>query len=233
MDKTNISKRIKNTLIASCQSSEGNPLFTKEHMLLLAECSHVPGCSGYRIDSPEHIRYIRNRIRDRLVIGTWKKAYPGYEVIITPTMEEVDAVMGEHVDIIAIDGTFRPAPGTENGAQRIAAVRNAYPDAVIMADISTCEEALEACRAGADLVATTLRGYTAETENQSDEEIDLTFIREVKSRISCGLIAEGKIWTREQARAALQNGADAVVVGTALNNPKLITERFVNFLEDL
>jgi putative N-acetylmannosamine-6-phosphate epimerase len=40
------------------------------------------------------------------------------------------------------------------------------------------------------------------------------------------VIAEGRIWTPEEAREALRRGAHAVVVGTAITRPIEIVRRF-------
>jgi putative N-acetylmannosamine-6-phosphate epimerase len=45
------------------------------------------------------------------------------------------------------------------------------------------------------------------------------------------VFAEGRFWTREDAKRALDLGASFVVVGTAITNPVEITRRFVSFMK--
>ena len=97
-----------------------------------------------------------------------------------------------------------------------------------MADVSTLEEGLQAADAGADLVATTMSGYTP--HSPSLEGPDLTLIEELAGRLSIPIVAEGRIRTPEEAGAAMRAGAWAVVVGRAITMPEAITERFVKAL---
>ncbi len=83
---------------------------------------------------------------------------------------------------------------------------------------------------GADLVATTLVGHTPYTAHQ--KEFDREFIRTLAQSIKVPVIAEGGIWSPDQALEALEAGALAVVVGSAITRPQLITERFVQKLQE-
>jgi len=100
-----------------------------------------------------------------------------------------------------------------------------------MADISTVEEALTAVAAGADIVATTLSGYTPATAHRRDSP-DLDVVRELVARVQVPVIAEGRFWTPEELCQAISLGAHAVVVGTAITNPQAITARFVRALQE-
>jgi N-acylglucosamine-6-phosphate 2-epimerase len=57
----------------------------------------------------------------------------------------------------------------------------------------------------------------------------LELVQELSKR-GARVIAEGRIATPEQARAALEVGAFAVTVGTALTRIELLTQGFVNAL---
>ena len=232
MKKGQILDRLNQSLIVSVQSSEQNPLSTTNHMVLLAECSAVAGCRNYRVDTPEHIEAIKKAIPDALVIGIWKMDYPDSNVYITPSMKEVEALIACGTDILALDGTHGINPAGETTYTLIRKIKKRYPNVILMADVATVADALESERAGVDIVSTTLRGYTADTKELMGKDCDMEFIRELRKAISCFLVAEGKIWTKEDAVKALEVGADAVVVGTAINNPKLITERFLKAIEE-
>jgi N-acylglucosamine-6-phosphate 2-epimerase len=95
----------------------------------------------------------------------------------------------------------------------------------VMADISTREEAVAAEQAGADLVATTLSGYTSYAPR--GEGPDWGLLEAVVRTVQVPVIAEGAIGTPAEARRALDLGAWAVVIGSAITKPTEITQRFV------
>jgi N-acylglucosamine-6-phosphate 2-epimerase len=94
----------------------------------------------------------------------------------------------------------------------------------VMADIDSVEAGIEAARAGADLLASTLAGYTS-----GDIPIgpDIELVRQLAKTGHAPVIAEGRYHQPAQVRAALEAGAYAVVVGQAITNPIAITRRFV------
>jgi putative N-acetylmannosamine-6-phosphate epimerase len=159
------------------------------------------------------------------VIGIIKREVPGFEVYITPEFGDAQQVAAAGAQIIALDATDRPRPG-EYG----------FPDLVwriheelglpVMADISTLDEGVAAAGAGADLVATTLSGYTSDTSDRSDGP-DIELVRRLSDTIETPVVCEGRIHSPKQAEAALEAGAYAVVVGTAITAPIWITEQYV------
>ncbi|NNG03380.1 MAG: hypothetical protein HKM95_04685, partial [Inquilinus sp.] len=123
---------------------------------------------------------------------------------------------------VALDATFRPRRGPPP-AELIALVRDELGLAVL-ADVATEAEGLAAAEAGADYVATTLSGYTGDSTPGPEPDIDL--VARLAGRLAVPVIAEGRLWTPEQAAAAFAAGAHAVVVGTAITNPREIARRF-------
>jgi N-acylglucosamine-6-phosphate 2-epimerase len=98
-------------------------------------------------------------------------------------------------------------------------------DLPVLADVSSVPEALAAQDAGADLIATTLSGYTGDAPATASPDLDL--VARLAPLLRVPLIAEGRIATPEQAARALELGAYAVVVGHAVTRPEWITRRFV------
>lgn len=233
MRKEELLQKLRHQLIVSCQSSEGNPLFTTEHMVLLAQCSNAGGCNMYRVDTPAHIKAIKGAIPNAIIIGIWKVEYPHSDVYITPTMKEVDDLIQSGVDILAVDGTNSLNPNGEKACTFLSAIKRKYPDCILMADVATVADAIASYEHGADIISTTLHGYTKDTKKIATDTCDIEFIKEVRKQVPCFLIAEGKLWTREDMKAAIHAGADAVVIGTAINNPKCITERFMKALKEI
>jgi N-acylglucosamine-6-phosphate 2-epimerase len=162
------------------------------------------------------------------IIGIEKAALPGWEVYITPTLEHARSVARAGADIIALDATRRPHPDGVDLPERIQHIHQ-ETGCPVMADIATLEEGLAAEAAGADLVATTLSGYTADRPPQPGADFDL--IRQLASLLRVPLIAEGRIADPQQAARALELGAFAVVVGSAITRPQWITQQFARRIQ--
>ena len=194
-------------------------------MARMAIAAQSGGAVGIRANSPADIAAIR-AVTDLPLIGLSKVEMAGYEVYITPTLADAVAVAEAGADIIALDATARPHP-EGNTADFLHRVREATGKPVL-ADISTFGEALAAQDAGADFVSTTMSGYTP--YSSQGEEPDLDLVRRLASILTVPLIAEGRIATPEQARATLDAGAWAVVVGGAITRPQQITARFARAL---
>ena len=79
-----------------------------------------------------------------------------------------------------------------------------------------------------NFIGTTLAGYTPYTKKSSEDEPDWELLGALAQRPTTPIIAEGRIWTPEQARKAFELGAYAVVVGTAITRPRVVTRRFVD-----
>lgn len=212
-------------LIVSCQAPPGGPLDSPAILAAFARCAEMEGAVGIRANSGPNIAAIRAAVR-LPIIGIRKRETPGYAVYITPEWSDAREVYEAGAQIIALDATARPRPGPEDFAaltQRI----HAELGAAVMADVSTLEEGIAAVQAGADLVATTLSGYTGETQHRKSTGPDLELVRQLARAVHVPVICEGRVQTPEQARAALDAGAWAVVVGTAITRPDWITAQYV------
>ncbi|MFZ9228533.1 MAG: N-acetylmannosamine-6-phosphate 2-epimerase [Prochlorococcaceae cyanobacterium] len=202
-------------LIVSVQAPEGSPLRHPDVIAAMAEAALANGASGVRLESPEHIGAVRRRCPDALIIGLWKRSYPDSPVYITPGWNEISAVWAAGADVIALDATERPRPDAQELPELIKRARQEL-GAPLMADIDTLANGVRAAELGCPWVGTTLFGYTETTAGQKPPAWDL--LPQLKSQLaqSVSLICEGGIASAEQARRALDQGADAVVVGTAI-----------------
>lgn len=226
MDREQILAAIKNGLIVSCQADAGEPLDSPETMAALAQAAVAGGAVGIRAERPSNLIAVQAAVNVP-VIGLFKQKYPGSEVYITPTANEILAVLKTGVPIIALDATDRPRPGYQTLPQLIQLIRN-YSPALIMADVSTIAEGLAAAEMGVDLIGTTLSGYTELTKawaltGRPDFNLISDLSRQLAGKVP--IIAEGRIWTPEDAVAAFRCGAHAVVVGTAITRPTVITRQ--------
>lgn len=199
-------------LVVSCQAPVDSPLHNAAVIAAMAAAALKRGAVGVRIDTPAHIQAVRSRC-DSPIIGLWKQVIPPSAVYITPQFHHAEAVAQAGSDIIAIDATQRPRPGGETLAQLIQRIHDHLGKAV-MADVDTLDNALKAVEAGADCVGTTLYGYTEDTQHQTPPGFDL--LKAMVAQCPIPVICEGGIASPDQARQALELGAFAVVVGTAI-----------------
>jgi len=214
-------------LVVSCQAPVDSPLHEPSVIAAIAQAAVQRGAVGVRIDSPAHIQAVRQRVTVP-IIGLWKCQFPGYDVYITPQFDQAQAVAAAGADIIAIDATQRPRPGDATVTDLIARIHQELGKPV-MADIDTLENGLAAAAAGADLIGTTLYGYTQETRSQSPPGFEL--LTSLASQVSgCILVCEGGIASPSTARRALDLGADVVVVGTAITGIDLQVSAYCNAL---
>jgi N-acylglucosamine-6-phosphate 2-epimerase len=209
-------------LVVSCQASAGNPLRDAEVMALMALAAERGGAAAIRANGPDDVERIRAAVA-LPIIGINKLGDPS-GVFITPTAESAWAVVEAGATIIALDGTSRLRPDGSTLREQLARIRE-RTDVPVMADVDSLEAGLRARDAGADVIATTLSGYTAQ---RASDEPDIALITALAEALDCAVIAEGRIRSEDDVRAAWRAGAHAVVVGAAITNPLAITRRFVS-----
>jgi N-acylglucosamine-6-phosphate 2-epimerase len=215
--------QVRGGLIVSCQALPGEPLFGAEIMARMAIAAQQGGAVAIRANSPPDIAAIRAAV-DLPIIGLYKVDVPGYPVYITPTLDEARQVAAAGAQIIAIDATDRPRPQPGTLADFIAAIHT-ETGCLVLADISTLDEGLAAEAAGADLLSTTMSGYTPYSPQQRGP--DLALVQELAAQASIPVLAEGRYKLPSQVAQAIQFGAVAVVVGGAITRPQEITSWFL------
>lgn len=214
---------IRNGLVVSCQAPKESPLYHPDIIGAIAHAAVLQGAVGVRIDTPNHVKAVRLLV-DVPIIGLWKQDCPHSEVYITPTPEAAQSIAQAGADIIAIDATDRPRPDGQSMADLVRYIHNEL-GLPVMADIDTLENAIAAARAGADVVGTTLYGYTNETRQYTPPGFDL--LREMAKTLDIPIICEGGISSPEMAKQSLALGADSVVVGTAITGIDLLVQRYI------
>ncbi|HEY1881466.1 MAG TPA: N-acetylmannosamine-6-phosphate 2-epimerase [Candidatus Cybelea sp.] len=216
----NLLDGLRGGLIVSVQAWRGSAIDDPQIIAAMARSSQDGGSRAVRIEGQANLRAVRSRIALPM-IGLIKREYPGFEPYITPSLAEVGAVIGSDAEIVAFDATARRRPDGSVLTDVVSAVHAA--GRLAMADCSTSGEAIAACEAGADVVATTLCGYTRETADRSLPALDL--VAEIAA-LGCFTVCEGGVRTPAEVRAALDAGANAVVVGSAITNVDWLVREF-------
>lgn len=227
-----INEKLKKGLIVSCQALDNEPLHSSFIMGRMALAAKMAGAVGIRANTVSDIKEIKENV-DLPIIGIIKKDYDNSEVYITPTMDEVDALVGEGVDIIATDGTNNKRPKNEGLKDFYEEIRAKYPDIKLMADCSTVDEAIMADKLGFDYIGTTLIGYTPQSKGDKIDADDFKILREIIEKVNHPVIAEGNVDKPEKAKRVLELGALTVVVGGAITRPQNIAKKFVDCIETL
>lgn len=222
-----ILKQIKNKVIVSVQAMPSEPLYREECMTAMMQSVVKGGAAALRVAGARDVA-IAKKLFSIPVIGITKPPVipPNWReiVYITPTIADAKGLIQAGADIVAFDGTTRPRDG-ENLQQLIKFIK--FNKKLAMADISTQEEGVTARIMGADIVSTTLSGYTMQSPETSDEP-DFDLLKKLVDSLDCPVILEGRIWQPEQVDKAFELGAYSVVIGSAITRPQLITKKFVN-----
>ena len=231
----NILSQLKNQIIVSIQAMPNEPLYEENSMLaMIKSVIELGGASAVRLAGYRDIQNTKKLFPNVLTIGITKpsKIPENYKelVYITPTIENCKEIIEAGADIVAFDGTKRKRPNNENLKNLIDYIKS--KNKLAMADIATFEEAKNAYELGCDIVSTTLSGYTKETENNPDCP-DFDLVKKIKENFEIFTILEGKIWEINEAKKAFETGADAIVIGSAITRPQLITKRFINSIKDI
>lgn len=212
-------------LVVSCQAYPGEPMRDPGTMARIARAAVVGGAAGIRLQGIDDVRAANDL--GVPIIGLWKDGADG--VFITPTLKHALAVAEAGADIVAIDGTRRPRPDGLSVAETVAGLRAQHPDVLVMADCGSVDDAIASEAAGADILGTTLSGYTG--DRVKTDGPDLALIAEIASVCKVPIMAEGRIHTPADAAATISAGAFSVCVGTAITHPSTITSWFSAAIE--
>lgn len=220
---------LRGKIIVSSQAMPGEPFYDENCMRAMMQSVVNGGASALRVAGARDVKMAKNF--GLPVVGltkpdkfpeNWKSV-----VYITPGIKEVEELIDAGADIVAFDGTMRQRPDGSDLKQIIDKIHSAGKFA--MADISTFEEGLNAENLGADIISTTLAGYTDES-GIAGETPDFDLLEKLVNALKKPVFLEGRVWYPEEVKKAFQLGAHSVVIGSAITRPHLITKRFVEVL---
>ena len=222
-------QNLKNKVIVSVQAQGNEPLNKIEHLLAICQSVISGGAGGLRLCGIDNIKAINRNVQVPIIGLTKLEPTPINfldSVYITPTVKDLEGLLKTGITFIAIDGTSRERRDGETLKDQIELVKQSKK--IVVADISTLEEGINAEKLGADIVSTTLSGYTKETRFKVNEGPDFQLLNNLVNSLKVPVILEGRIWYPEEVEQAFQMGAHAVVIGTAITRPHVITKRFLS-----
>ena len=224
----NVIDKIKGTVIVSVQAMPSEPLYLEKCMVAMMKSVVTGGAGALRVAGARDVKNAKRLFhvpiigltKPNIIPKNWKEI-----VYITPTVKDVIELVDAGADIIATDGTQRKRPDNEKLSDLIKYIH--INKRIAMADISTVEEGIKAQEAGADILSTTLAGYTLESSSSPANEPDFDLLKELVNTTNLPVVLEGRIWEPYQVDKAFELGAHCVVIGSAITRPQLITKRFV------
>lgn len=223
-----ILNRLKGNIIISVQAMPNEPLYEEICINALIKSVINGGAKGLRVAGARDTKNAKQIAPDLPLIGITKpdKIPTNYKelVYITPTISDAEKIIEAGADIIAFDATARNRNSKENLYQLIQFIKS--KGKLAMADISTFEEGIMNACLGADILSTTLSGYTTYSETTSTTP-DFKLVEKLSKTTNIPVILEGRVWTPEEVKQGFGAGAFAVVIGSAVTRPQLITRRFV------
>lgn len=214
-------KQLKGSVMVSCQAREGEPFNAPHFIAEFARSAELAGAKALRINGGENIRTVK-RLVHLPIIGIRKRVVEGYSVFITPELQDVQEVIDAGAEMVALDGTNRPRPGRHDLKQLIdyCHARGVF----VLADIATEADAQYAYEQGADMLATTLAGYTEDSKDRDLPDFELL---QAISALPIPVLLEGGIVEPDHVTQAFEHGAFAVIVGKAITMPHFIAKRFI------
>jgi N-acylglucosamine-6-phosphate 2-epimerase len=212
--------RLRGGLIVSVQPREASVLNDPATVALLAQCAEANGAAAVRIEGAQQIASVRAAVG--IPIVGLIKGPPSVEApYITTTESEVEAIASAGADAIAFDATGRPRGDGATVGRLVDAIRRR--GRLAFADCAELADGVAASQAGAEIIATTLAGYTAPTRGRRLPALDLV---SAFAAFHPFVVCEGGVATPDDGRAARVAGAAAVCVGTAITDVDALVERF-------
>ena len=191
----------------------------------MARAAKEGGAAGIRANTKEDIKEIQE-VTGLPIIGIVKRDYPDSAVYITPTMKEIEELMEVKPEIVAIDATGALRPGNVTLADFFHQITGKISGAEADGGLLDHRGTLFADELGFDFIGTTMVGYTPQSKGLKIEENDFEILRTILKKVKHPVIAEGNVNSPEKAKRVIELGSYAVVVGSSITRPQLITKGY-------
>jgi len=211
-------------LIVSLTPAPQSPWQRPEDIARLAAAAAAGGAVAVKVDGPEAIRAVKALVPELTVLAVNIDDTLGVANRITPTLDHARALVDAGADVVELeaDAEKRRQDGQDLGALIAAFAALGRP---VKAGVGRAEDAVTAVAAGAAYVSSSTSGYTPEVAQMKLPDIGP--VRTLVAAVGVPVVAERGYANPEDVRAALEAGALAVVVGSAIVDPVWLTRRFV------
>lgn len=214
---------LKNSLqgqtVVSIQPVPDSPLDKTEFIVAMALAAEQAGAKALRIEGAKNVAAVSAAVTIP-IIAIVKRDLTDSPIRITPYVSDVDALANAGATIIAFDATNRVRP--ESRETIAQAIKNS--GCFAMADSSCFEDGRWAHSQGVEIIGSTLSGYVG---NEEPTEPDFKLVQNFADA-GFFTMAEGRYNTPELAAKAIELGAVAVTVGSAITRLEVVTQWFNN-----
>ncbi|MFQ3229112.1 MAG: putative N-acetylmannosamine-6-phosphate epimerase [Reinekea sp.] len=221
-EKSTLQEQLQSGLIVSCQPVDDGPMDSVSIIVAMAKAAQDGGCNGLRIQGAVNVAAVVAQVKVP-VVGIIKRDLDDSPVRISPYIDDIDALAEAGARIIAFDGTDRRRPVP---VEELIARIHAH-GCLAMADVSNFAEGMQALQLGCEYIGTTLSGYT---EAVVPKEPDFELVQQL-SKAGCSVIAEGRFNSPKMAGQAIELGAMAVTVGSAITRIEHISGWFLDSIK--
>lgn len=228
--KDDLIEKLEGGLVVSCQAFDHEPLASVDTLVRMAIAAELGGANAIRACWSENISAIKKKVNipifgiNKIIPKNYNKME---DIIITPTLAAAKAVYYAGADIIAVDCTVRNRTA-EDVAKLIRSIKNNL-DILVMGEVSTVEEGIQAESYGVDIISTTIAGYTH--YSRQIEEPDYQLVKELVKKTRLPINAEGRYKNPTEVKKAFECGAWTVTVGSAITRPHFITKQFIESIK--
>jgi N-acylglucosamine-6-phosphate 2-epimerase len=211
-------------LIVSLTPAPQSPWQRPDDIARLAAAVAEGGAVAVKVDGPDAIRAVKALMPSLTVLAVNIDDTIGAANRITPTVDHARALVDAGADIVELeaDAAKRRLDGQDIAAMIAAFVALGKP---VKAGVGLVQDAVTAVAAGAAYVSSSTSGYTPEVAAMKLPDIQL--VRALVGAVGVPVVAERGYASPDHIRSALDAGARAVVVGSAIVDPVWLTRRML------
>jgi N-acylglucosamine-6-phosphate 2-epimerase len=181
-----------------------------------------------KVDGPEAVRAVKAGVPGLPVLAVRITDRPGSAVRITATVEDASMLVEAGADVVELEAD---SAARAHDLQDVAELINAVVGlgSPVKAGVGSRADAVSAVAAGVSMISSSTMGYPATPTARPLP--DLPLVAELIDAVSVPVVAERGFVAPDEVVAALELGAYAVVVGSAIVDPAWLTRRFVTAAE--
>ena len=205
----------KRGIIISIQPTPGSAFDSIPSVCDFAIMAEDAGAVAVKIEGIGRIEAVKTRI-EIPVIGIIKEGgSQAVRHLITPKKSLSDLIFSVVADYVATESLAAIGDYHGHGRSRLIYEADSIETSKVAQDL------------GVAAIATTLYGYTEQTQGRLSEDPDFKALKELSETLSSPVIAEGRYRTASDLREAIRLGAHSICIGTAVTRPDVVIKQFV------